>query len=226
MTWALHFWRSSIGGKVTMAVTGLLLFGFVVMHLLGNLQFFAAPEKINAYSKFLHDTGPMLWVARIGLLAIFVLHVATGIRLARDNRAARPVRYAVQATRTASWASRSMFLTGMTTLAFVVYHILHLTLGVVHPADAALRAGAFDGFDVHAMMKASFGNVGIVLAYVAAQVFLYFHLSHGVQSLAQTMGLHHARYTPFIRSFSHVLAFVIAGGNILIVTSVLFGFVR
>ena len=95
MTWLCDFWRSSIGGKVTMAVTGLLLFGFVVAHLLGNLQLLKGPEAINSYAKMLHDLGPLLWVARLGLLAIFVLHVVTAIRLSRANKAARPVPYAV-----------------------------------------------------------------------------------------------------------------------------------
>ena len=108
MTWLFEFWRSSIGGKVTMAVTGLLLFGFVLMHLLGNLQLFAGPDKINAYAKMLADMGALLWVARIGLAAVFVLHVVTAIRLSRANRAARPVAYAKEDTVQATFASRSM----------------------------------------------------------------------------------------------------------------------
>src|SRR5688572_26180689 len=133
MTWLIGFWRSSIGGKVTMAVTGLLLFGFVVAHVLGNLLLFAGPDSINAYAKSLADLGPLLWLLRIGLLAVFVLHVVTGLRIARQNRTARPVAYTKEATIQASFASRSMVFSGVTVLAFVVYHLLHFTFGVTNP---------------------------------------------------------------------------------------------
>jgi succinate dehydrogenase / fumarate reductase cytochrome b subunit len=230
MNWLIDFWRSSIGSKVVMAITGLLLFGFVVAHLLGNLQLLSGPDKINAYAKWLHDLGPMLWVARIGLLAVFVLHVLTGIRLARANKAARPVAYARQATMQASFASRSMVLTGLSTLAFVVYHLLHFTFGAVHAADAGLKArpstAAWAGHDVYAMVTASFGNPAIVAAYVVAQVVLFLHLMHGIQSLAQTLGLHHGRYTPMIQKLSFGLALAIAGGNTFLALSVLLGIVK
>lgn len=226
MTWLCDFWRSSIGGKVTMAVTGLLLFGFVVAHLLGNLQLLKGPEAINSYAKMLHDLGPLLWVARIGLLAIFVLHVVTAIRLSRANQAARPVRYAKEATMQASFASRSMVLSGLTLLVFVVYHLLHFTLGVTNPEHFQKKATGAGGFDVHAMVTTSFANPGIAIAYVASQVVLFLHLSHGVQSLAHTLGLHHARYTPMIKKLSFLLALLIAGGNSLLALSVLAGIVK
>jgi succinate dehydrogenase / fumarate reductase cytochrome b subunit len=230
MTWLTDFWRSSIGGKVTMAVTGLLLFGFVVAHLLGNLQLLKGAAAINNYAKMLHDLGALLWVARIGLLAVFVLHVVTAIRLSRANKAARPVAYARQATMQATMASRSMVFSGLTVLAFVVYHLAHFTFGAVHAADAALKAkastAAWNGHDVHAMVTASFGNPAIVAAYVGAQVVLFLHLSHGIQSLAQTLGLHHGRYTPMIKSLSFVLAALIAGGNAFLALSVLLGIVK
>jgi succinate dehydrogenase / fumarate reductase cytochrome b subunit len=137
MTWLLDFWRSSIGGKVTMAITGVLLFGFVVVHLLGNLLLLSGPDAINAYAKWLFDKGVLLWLARLGLLAVFVLHVVTGIRLARANKQARPVAYSKQSTVQATFASRSMVLTGLTMLVFVVYHLLHFTFGVTNPAHFA-----------------------------------------------------------------------------------------
>jgi succinate dehydrogenase / fumarate reductase cytochrome b subunit len=226
MTWLSSFWRSSIGGKVTMAVTGVLLFGFVVAHLLGNLQLLKGPEAINSYAKMLHDLGALLWVARIGLLAVFVLHVVTAIRLSRANKAARPVAYAKEATMQASMASRSMVLSGLSLLVFFVYHLLHFTLGVVHGNDFARKAAGAQGFDVHAMVTASFGNPAIAVAYAAFQLVLFLHLSHGIQSFAQTIGFHHGRYTPMIKKLSFLLAALVAGGNVFLALSVQLGIVK
>jgi succinate dehydrogenase / fumarate reductase, cytochrome b subunit len=230
MTWMTDFWRSSIGGKATMAVTGLLLFGFVVAHLLGNLQLLKGADAINNYAKMLHDLGPLLWVARIGLLVVFVLHVATAIRLSRANKAARPVAYAKGATMQATMASRSMMLSGLTVGAFLVYHLAHFTFGAVHGARAAkaleVANAPWNGHNVHAMVTGSFADPLVVTLYVAAQVVLFLHLSHGVQSLAQTLGFHHGRYTPMVRSLSVVLALAIAGGNAFLALSVLLGIVK
>ena len=226
MNWLIDFWRSSIGGKVVMAITGLLLFGFVVAHLLGNLQLLGGPAKINAYAKMLHDLGPLLWVARIGLLAVFVLHVATGIRLSRANKAARPVAYAREATIQATFASRSMVLSGLSLLVFVVYHLLHFTLGVTNPEHSALKAAGAGGHDVYAMVTASFSVPAIAIAYMAFQVVLFFHLSHGMQSLAQTLGLNHRRYTKVVRTLAYLLAAAIAGGNAFLPFAVLSGIVK
>ena len=226
MTWLSSFWRSSIGGKVTMAVTGLMLFGFVVMHLLGNLQLFTGADKLNAYAKWLYDLGSLLWVARIGLLAVFVLHVATAIRLSRANSAARPVAYQRPNTVQASMASRSMVLSGLSVFAFVVYHLLHFTFGVTNPDHHALKANGAGGHDVYAMVTESFNSWEIAGAYAAFQVVLFLHLSHGMQSLAQTLGLQHKRYTPMIKTLSYVLALAIAGGNMLLALSVKLGLVE
>ena len=209
-----------------MAVTGLLLFGFVVSHLIGNLQLLQGPDKINGYAKWLHDLGPLLWVMRIGLLAIFVLHVATAIRLSRANKAARPVQIQKPDTVQATMASRSMVLSGLSLLVFIIYHLLHLTFGVTNPGHYALKAEGAQGHDVYAMMTSSFAVPGIAIAYAAFQVVLFLHLSHGMQSLAQTIGIHHKRYTPMIRTASFLVALAIAGGNVLLSFSVLFGLVE
>jgi succinate dehydrogenase / fumarate reductase cytochrome b subunit len=225
MTWLLSLWRSSIGGKVTMAVTGVLLFLFVVAHLLGNLQLLSGPDAIDDYAKFLASKPALLWIARAVLLLLLLVHVATAIRLRGENRAARPVPYAATATLQATMASRSMVFTGLTTLAFVVYHLLHFTLGVTNPEHFALKAQRHGGHDVYAMVVASFSVPGIVVAYIAAQLLLFMHLMHGIQSFAQTLGLHHARYTPLIKKASVVLAGLVAGGNILLPLAVLRGMV-
>ena len=223
MTWVQDFWRSSIGGKTTMAVTGVLLFLFVIAHLLGNLQIFAGPKALNDYAKMLHDLGPLLWVARIGLLAIFALHVITAIRLSKANKAARPVAYAKESTVQASFASRSMLFSGLSLLAFVIYHLMHFTVGAVHADDVALKGA---DFNVYAMVVASFSRMPVVIAYVAFQVLLFLHLNHGLQSFAQTLGWNHARYTPMVKSLSSVLAAAIAGGNILIALAPMLGLVQ
>lgn len=228
MTWMSSFWRSSIGGKVTMAVTGLMLFGFVVMHLLGNLQLFQGADKLNAYAKWLHDLGPLLWVARIGLLAVFGLHVVTAIRLSRANSAARPVAYQRPGTVQASMASRSMVLSGFSVLAFLLYHLAHFTFEIDAITPGFEHDVEIDGApakNVYAMVTTSFANPAIVAAYAAFQVVLFLHLSHGVQSLAQTLGLQHKRYTPMIRTASFALALAIAGGNMLLALSVTLGLV-
>lgn len=229
MTWLIDFWRSSIGGKVTMAVTGLLLFAFVVVHLLGNLQLLSGNgDAINAYAKFLHSKPAMVWIARLVLLAVFALHVATGVRLAAENKAARPVGYARESTVVASFASRSMVLTGLALLAFVVYHLLHFTVGVTNPSHSSLET-TVDGHrvkDVYGMVTHGFANPAIATAYAVFMVVLFFHLRHGIQSLAQTLGLNHGRYTPVIQTLSFLIAGVLAGGNILLALSVLTGIVK
>ncbi|MCA8977283.1 MAG: succinate dehydrogenase cytochrome b subunit [Planctomycetes bacterium] len=228
MTWILDCWRSSIGSKITMAVTGILLFSFVVGHLIGNLQLFSGADKINAYAHMLQGLGPLLWLVRLGLLSIFVLHVVTGVRLARANRLARPVAYSKEATIQASFASRSMVLTGLSLLAFVVYHLLHFTIGVTNPEHMGHTAilNGHEVHDVYAMVTQSFGVPVIAIAYAAFQVVLFFHLSHGIQSFAHTVGLHHARYTPMIKKLSFLFAAIVAGGNILLALSVLLGLVK
>jgi succinate dehydrogenase / fumarate reductase cytochrome b subunit len=159
-----------------------------------------------------------------------VLHVATAFRLSRANKAARPVAYAKGATMQATMASRSMVLSGLTVGAFLVYHLAHFTFGAVHGARAAKAlevAGApWNGHNVHAMVTGSFADPLVVAVYVGAQVVLFLHLSHGVQSLAQTLGFHHGRYTPMVRSLSVVLALAIAGGNAFLALSVLLGIVK
>jgi succinate dehydrogenase / fumarate reductase cytochrome b subunit len=222
---ALSFWRSSIGGKVTMAVTGALLFLFVVAHLLGNLQLFSGPEALNDYAALLASRPLLLWCARIGLLLVFLVHVATGVRLARQNRAARPVGYECEATRAATMASRSMVLSGVGLLLFVVYHLLHFTLGVTSPAHYARKLAGAGGHDVHAMVVAGFREPAVALVYVSFQLVLFLHLAHGLQSFVQTLGVLDPRWTRLVRGTSLLLAGLIAGGNALLPIAVLAGVV-
>ena len=166
------------------------------------------------------------WFARGGLLVVFLLHVATGIRLARQNRAARPVAYQSEATLKATFASRSMVFSGLTLLVFIVYHLMHFTFGIVHTDEFAKKAMRAGGFDVHTMVASSFAVPAIAITYAAAQIVLFLHLRHGIQSFAQTLGLRHARWTPFVETLSVVLAALIAGGNALLALSVMTGLVK
>ncbi len=126
---------SSLGSKYVMAITGLLLIGFVIGHMAGNLLLFAGPDALNSYAHALKERPALLWTARLGLLLVFVVHIVYGIRLTWRNRAARPIPYIREDTLQASWASRHMLLTGLVLLAFVIYHLAHFTLGVVTRAN-------------------------------------------------------------------------------------------
>lgn len=225
MTWLQKFWQSSIGGKVIMAITGALLFVFLIGHLLGNLQLLLGRDAINHYAQWLHDRPGLVWAARIGLLVVFLLHVITGVRLSLRNRAARPVGYVHEDTVVASWASRSMLFTGITTLVFLIYHLLHFTVGGIG-GGYELKLVDPHTLDVYAMMTHGFANPAIATVYIAFMVLLYFHLSHGMQSLMQTLGCNHGRYRPMIVKASFGLAVLIAGGNILLVLACLTGIVQ
>jgi succinate dehydrogenase / fumarate reductase cytochrome b subunit len=234
MSLSLQPVRTSVGSKFVMALTGLGLIGFVVVHMAGNLLIFAGKEAINGYGKALEDKPLFLWTARIGLLALFVVHVVLGIRLTRQNMAARGQPYVYEDTVRANWASRHMLLTGLVILAFVVYHLLHFTFGVTdpehfkhntasvplyQPADPA----AVPEYDVAAMVVGGFAQPVVSLAYVVAQLFLALHLWHGGSSWFQSLGLNHPNLNPVLRAFGPVLAVVVAASNCSIPLAILLG---
>jgi succinate dehydrogenase / fumarate reductase cytochrome b subunit len=203
--------RTSVGSKYVMALTGLGLMIFVIAHMIGNLLVFSGPDALNSYAKALKDHPTLLWSARTGLLAIFVLHVFLGIRLTRQNMAARPDRYAYEDTVQANWASRHMLLTGLLLFAFVIYHLAHFTFGLIQPAPAAdPKTG---GADVYAMVVAGFSNVWITLSYLFFQVFLALHLWHGGSSWLQSLGLNHPVYQRLVHAVGPVVATVVFVGN-------------
>jgi succinate dehydrogenase / fumarate reductase cytochrome b subunit len=196
---------SSIGRKFLMALTGLVLFGFVTGHLAGNLQIFLPPVKINAYAHFLESLGEFLWIIRFLLLACLIVHVWIAIQLTLENRAARPEAYAVEHINRATLASRVMGRTGLVVLAFVIYHLLDFTLRVQHPEWGAHTFRLPDGTmvrDVYAMMVQGFSRVGVSLFYVIAVGLLSYHLSHGIVSMVQTLGLKNERWTRGLERFS------------------------
>ncbi len=214
--------QSSIGRKLIMAVTGLLLLGFLVVHLLGNLYVFQGPEPLNAYAAWLKD-NPLLWPARLGLLATFCVHIWVGISLARENRAARPVRYRDGLTLPAStWASRSMIFTGLLVFAFVILHLAHFTWGWILP-EAYAQVDTQGRHDVYGMVVAGFATPWIAGLYVSAMGILAVHLTHAGQSFLQTLGVRYEHGNQLVKAFGYGLVAAIAVGNLLLPTLVFLG---
>jgi succinate dehydrogenase / fumarate reductase cytochrome b subunit len=215
---------SSIGNKFLMAATGILLLLFLIGHLVGNLQIFAGREAVNAYAKWLHDHTGLLWTARIGLLAILLVHVYTAIRLWLQNREARPEAYRHEDTLEASWASRHMLLTGIVVFAYLVFHILHLTLRVVDTGHMGVM-DAQGRLDVYGMLIFGFRQPAVAGAYVVAMVVLGVHLWHATASFFQTMGWDQPALRRLVGWAAPTLAVLIAAGYIVIPLAVWFGIV-
>ncbi len=184
--------RSSVGKKVTMAVTGFLLFGFVIGHLSGNLQIFSTPDKINAYAHFLESLGPALWVIRLGLLVIVAVHIWLAAELTIENRRARQTGYEKQITLRATLGSRYMRWSGVIVLLFIIYHLLHFTVRVTGGPEAYPTTILADGTavrDVHSMIIIGFQNPLIAGFYLLSVGLLSWHLSHGLVSMFQSLGM-------------------------------------
>lgn len=217
-----HLFATSVGRKVVVALTGIALLLFLVAHLLGNLMVFQGADALNAYAHWL-KSNPLLWVARAGLLAIFASHVVLAIHLARENRAARPDRYLRPiATTGVSRASLSMLVTGLTILAFVVYHLLHFTIGVVDPDGFRLR-DAQGRHDVFRMVLHGFASPWITGSYVLAIGLLGVHLWHGAASLLRTLGVAHRSWQPVAIFGARALVAGLVLGNLAIPILVHFG---
>jgi succinate dehydrogenase / fumarate reductase cytochrome b subunit len=217
-----RIYRTSIGAKAVVAVTGVLLFLFLIGHLSGNLLLFRGPDAINAYAAFLHSKPAMVWGARLGLLALLLVHVWTTSKLTLANAAARPVGYEHEATVKATVASRYMIHTGILIAAFVLYHVLHFTVHAIDTGGMGL-VDAEGRMDVYTMVIAGFSKPVIALSYVAAMVVLGFHLYHAVKVLFQTLGWRHPTSDRLVNVVAPLLAIVIAAGNCLIPLSILFG---
>lgn len=187
----LNFWQSSIGKKLIVAITGIMLVGFLVAHMVGNLLIYQGRESLNDYAYFLHHFlhGWGIWGFRLGLIGAFTLHIAATIALVRENRAARTSRYAYDATVQAPRSSRMMIWSGLTVLGFVVFHILHFTVRV-DPKLANMKDPMDPSrHDVYGMVIEGFQNPIVVLFYIIAISFFCTHLNHGIGSLFQTLGL-------------------------------------
>ena len=193
MSWFSNYSRSSIGAKHIMAVTGLLLFLFAIVHMLGHLQMFGGAEMYNAYAHFLQELWEVKWPARIGLLALLVVHAVTAIGLVAKNRAARPTRYAKYKPVISSPVGRAMAWTGLFVFAFLAFHILHFTLGQVQPGYFHVMDPK-DRWDAYSMYIHGFQNPAIYGVYLVGIALLAMHLGHGAASWLQSLGLRHPKY--------------------------------
>jgi succinate dehydrogenase / fumarate reductase cytochrome b subunit len=211
---------SSIGRKWMMAVTGLVLFGFVLAHMTGNLLVYLGPEALNEYGEFLREFlhGAGLWVARAVLLAAVALHIWAAISLSLENAAARPIGYRRVHHESSTYASRTMIWGGPILALFIVYHLLHFTTGQAHPS--------FVHGDVYHNFVVGFSNPIVVGVYVVAMLALGLHLYHGVWSMLQTMGLSHPRYDATRKTAAAAFAAVVVAGNVSMPVAVLAGIVR
>ncbi|MCB0343532.1 MAG: succinate dehydrogenase cytochrome b subunit [Bdellovibrionales bacterium] len=220
----LAFFSSSIGRKVLIAITGLLLVLFLIAHLIGNLLFFLGPDSLNSYAAALKGNPALLWSARIGLLTVFVLHLMNALALAMQNRAARGVQYQNKGYMAATAASRTMVITGLVVLLYVAYHLSHFTLGLTNPDHFSMH-DAQGRHDVYGMILHGFQIPVVAWGYVAAMLVVAYHLSHGIQSSLQTFGLRNENYTPCVKQFSVFLALLLCLGFSSIPLAVQFGLV-
>jgi succinate dehydrogenase / fumarate reductase, cytochrome b subunit len=222
---AAAYWNSSIGKKLVVALTGLAMVLFLAGHLTGNLLMYAGKEAFDEYARFLHEAGhgALIWVARIGLLVVLVLHVWATILLTRENKAARQ-QYEYKATIQASKSSRIMIWSGLTVLAFIVFHILHFTVRTnSHLAEIA-KESPYEM--VIAGFSGGFLQVLVVLFYVVAMTLLCSHISHGVASMFQTLGFRSKKSAGLIRSISLGYAAVIWLGFVSIPVAIMLGLVK
>jgi succinate dehydrogenase cytochrome b subunit len=213
---ALDFWDAPVGKKTVMAVTGMILFGFVLAHMAGNLQVFLGREKFDAYGRLLRVEPALLWFARLVLLISVILHIVASIQLTALNQKARPAAYRKKTAIDSSYASRTMMWSGPIIAAFIVYHILHFTLGTVHPN--------FQEGHVYDNVIAGFRVIPVSIAYIVAMVLLGMHLNHGLWSMFQSIGVSNPRYSAALRRFANIFSILIVAGFVSIPIAVMAGY--
>ena len=217
MSQSLGYFSSTLGKKVLMAVTGIILFGFVTGHMLGNLQIYLGAERLNHYAELLQANKPFLWTFRVVMLFCVSVHIVAAVQVWLRNRAARPVKYRVFNPPGLDYAARTMVWSGPILALFIGYHLLDFTVGATNPD--------FIRGEVYHNVVASFSNPAIALFYVVANLLLAFHLYHGLWSLFQTFGWDHHRYGALRRYAAVFFAVLIGAGNISIPLAVLTGLV-
>jgi succinate dehydrogenase / fumarate reductase cytochrome b subunit len=224
----LRFYRSTIGKKVIMAVTGLVLVAFVIGHMAGNLQVFIGPAKMNGYAAFLKSTGELLWLVRIGLLVALLLHVLMAWQLTRIAARARPASYEMRQPQVSTLASRTMRWGGVLILIFIVFHLLHFTTGTLFPTASRPDAmyPAFNPADVYGNVISAFRVPWVVAFYVVAMLFLMLHLFHGAWSSVRTLGIVKPSRHPLHRRVSTVIALIVWLGFTAVPVAVFLGVIR
>ncbi|HUQ40220.1 MAG TPA: succinate dehydrogenase cytochrome b subunit [Acidimicrobiales bacterium] len=220
--WPVEFYRSQLGKKIVMAVTGIIGFGFILGHLVGNLKLYLGAEHINEYGEWLRDVGEpalphtaLLWIARTVLVGAIVLHVHAAYALTRINHTARPTKYADRDYIAANYASRTMRWGGVIILLFIAWHLADLTWGTANPD--------FHRGEVYSNIIASFERPAVAALYIVANLALGLHLFHGLWSMFQTLGWSHDRFDPWRRNFALAFAFVVTVGNVSFPIAVLTG---
>jgi succinate dehydrogenase / fumarate reductase cytochrome b subunit len=220
------FYRSSVGKKMIVAVTGIILILFVIGHLLGNLQIFIGPDWINGYSEHLRDLGPILWLIRAFLLATVALHIYFTILLAIENRRARPEAYKDRNYVKATFASRHMVMSGLIVLVFIIYHIAHFTVRVTDRRFGLLKVDPLGHYDVYSMMVYGFQSYFVSGFYVLGLFLLALHLSHGSSSFFQSLGLNDKKLTPRLAFGGRVFAWLLFAGYTSIPLAILLGLIK
>ena len=230
-----ELFASTLGKKAVMAVSGLVLFGFVLVHMAGNLKLYQGPEKLNTYAAWLREIGTpalphsgLLWIARLVLLVAVVAHMVSAYQLTARSRRARPERYRVRRYVRADYASRTMRWGGVIIALFVVYHLLHLTWGTVHPdfQHPVVAADGTERYFAYQNVVAGFSVWWVSAFYMLAQVFLGLHLYHGLWSVLQTLGLERQSRQPWRRQVAAAFAVIVTAGNLSFPIAVLGGWVR
>jgi succinate dehydrogenase / fumarate reductase, cytochrome b subunit len=204
----MQLFKSTVGRKIIIAISGQTMVLFVIAHLLGNSSIFF-PGGINSYAEHLHSFPPLIWIMRSFMLIMVSLHLYYGIQVTLENRAAKPVTYAVNRKLKANFASENMIWTGLLLAIFIIGHLLHFTLRVtpdISPRLAELSSG--NVFDVYSMVVGSFQHGAVAIIYVAAMVVLFLHMFHGIQAFFQTMGWNNDNTLPTISKVCRGLAFV------------------
>ena len=211
---AARFWNTTAGKKAVMAVSGVALVGFVVVHLAGNLQIFLGADQFNEYARTLRRLPELVWTVRAVLLVMVLLHIWSALQLAIVKSEARPERYVRHMSPTSSYAARTMYWSGPILAAFVVYHLMQFTFGV--------GGTPYDPYDAYGNVIAGFRVIPVSAFYVIAMGFLCLHLRHGLWSMLQTLGFYHPRYTPVIKRLANLAALLIFFGFISIPVAVVF----
>ena len=222
----MTFIKNMVGRKIVMSITGLAMIFFVTLHLLGNISFFSGPDGINAYAKIIQSLGPFRWVFRVILAAVLGLHMVFGIQFTLENRTSGVQKYAVNKHLSATAAGKNMIWTGLLIALYLGYHLLHFTVQVITPEFSAIRnLDALGRPDVFSMVVRSFRNIFVSVVYVMAMAAVGLHLSHGLQSMVQTLGLNSERTLPVMVKVGAAAALALFLGYVAIPAGIMSGLV-